>query len=151
MRRVEEKIWHSSSSLLFKFEPLRPSMTAQLGLKADPNLFGPKWWPLCMIHNTNTGCIFPLHVRFQQWPRWSLSRHHTAVINRWPQLPTDEASKFLPKLAPTDVNENRTQITSNFCRFHSIFYRFSSTDARTKKKITSNFCCPPNHWVGSFG
>ena len=77
----------------------------------------------------------------QQWPRW-LSKHHkaAAVINRWPQLPT---SKIRPKLAPTDVSENRTQITSNFCpllfNFLSVFINW-----HTKREITSNFCRPAN-------
>ena len=97
-----------------------------------------------MIHNTNTGCIF---FRYMWGSNNGLGGRCQGITQ---QLSTDDhnfqptdASKFLPKLAPTDVNENRTQITSNFCRFHSIFYRFSSTDAHAQKEEDNEQFLPP--------
>ena len=95
-------------------------------------------------------CIFPLHVRFQQWPRW-LSKHHTRQ-----QLSTEmttTSNRPTPKCCRVQISAQtgtdgcvRKQNTDNE-QFLPASIQFSiGFHQRTtyKKKITSNFCWPAN-------
>ena len=88
-------------------------------------------------------CIFPLHVRFQQWPRW-LSKHHTRQ-----QLSTEmttTSNRPTPKCCRVQISAQtgtdgcvRKQNTDNE-PFLPLPFNFLSVfiNGYTKRKITSN-------------
>ena len=126
MRRVEKNIWHSPSSLLFFIRSL-----FFLVKNYEHHV-----WLLYRLHISVT-CEIPTIMAW--WCK--LSKHHAAVINSWPQLPTDRSVQISAQTGTDGCERKQNADNEQFLSLPFNFLSVFINGRAYKKKITSNFCC----------